>query len=466
MIYKNSWDVVERHVVDFLPLLAEIGQRGLRVDTERRQSFNSECERQMAALQQKFDQSDELRSLRGYHPKQGYKRQPKDLTGLEIGKFLARVNTDPDQQLFGWVDRYVRRKPFLATSSQQVLAYQRQKGHTIKKTKAGDETSGQKQLLLAWRRYKDDNYRDFVEYRKLKKLRGTYGEWPTVVRDGETFATTTFTLRPDNGRLSSVNPNVQNIPRDGELARLFKSCLAARRGHQILRADLSSAEALVTGWLSGDSVAMRLARLGTHRYATAKYVGLPVSLELSDAALRPLLSKAKLENGVLYRKIKTTIFGGNYLAGPRKVFEQNPEEFESQADAAKFQTFCKSLFPKIGEWQRSTIAQARRQHYLQNPWGYRKAFWDIDGGEAASAVAFLPSSIVAAVMKDVMLELWANEAGKYMIWQIHDELVFDVPEDRIDAVKAQVWAVMTQGWLQLDGLRFDVEISVGDSLAS
>lgn len=453
----NAWDVADRHVNQLLPILGVMGDRGIRVDLERLAEFNSTCDAALEAAQARFNSNADLLPLRRIHPEFGYKRTPKDLTGLELHRILLPENVE--------VERWARRKPFLATSSQQVLNYMRSRGHRIPFTKDGDETSGQKALLLAWRKYHDDNYRDFVEFRKIKKLRGTYGEWPLVQRVDGTYATTTFTLRPDNGRLSSVNPNVQNIPRDGDLSRSFRRCLVARPGHRLLQADLTSAEALATGWLSRDEVAMRIARLGTHKFATAKYVGFPVSVEMSDEELRPWLKRAKDENDVLYRKIKTTIFGGNYLAGPRKVFEQNPEEFESQADAAKFQKFCKSLFPKIGQWQQATIRQAQLARGLTNPFGYYKAFWDLPGGDGPSAVAFLPSSIVAAVMKEVMLQLWEMEAGRYMIWQVHDDLKFDVPEDRVEVVREQVRAVMTQPWPQLNGLQFGVEITVGDSLA-
>jgi hypothetical protein len=108
-----------------------------------------------------------------------------------------------------YMERWARLKPFLATSSQQVKAYALAQGHKLAVTKEVDEngqrktTTGAKALALMWRRYKDDHYRDFVEVRKLRKMRGTYGEWRLVERNGCHYATTTYTLVPETNRLSS-----------------------------------------------------------------------------------------------------------------------------------------------------------------------------------------------------------------------------------------------------------------------
>lgn len=262
---------------------------------------------------------------------------------------------------------------------------------------------------------------------------------------------------------NSLAPNVQNIPRDGPLAEQFKSCLVASPGCKLVRGDWTSAEALVTGWLARDEAYMRLCRDGIHKFTLAQFLGLPVREDMTSEEINAITKGLKEKHHVLYRQLKTARFGSTYLAGPRKIFETNPEEFENQAEARKFQQFCKR--PKITAWQQNVIAQAKAAKRLVNPFGYEKAFWDIPGGDGPSAVAFLPSSIIAFIAKECMLQLWKLETGKYLVWQIHDELVCDVPVERAEAVAAEMQRIMEQPWPELGGLSIGCEIKISDSMA-
>jgi hypothetical protein len=201
-MYSNCLELAEAHCIELQQILPIIGGRGLRVDKNKLTDFCGFLDEEMAKLQLKFDSDPELLPYRGFHPKEGYKKVPKDLTGLSTGRFLVMP-----KEGFGPTEvvRWFKLLPFLASSSQQVVAYMKGKGHPVPKVKGTQtETSGAKALLLMWRRYKDDHYRDFVEYRKLKKMRSTYGAWGLEERDGLHFITTTYTLKPETGRLSSV----------------------------------------------------------------------------------------------------------------------------------------------------------------------------------------------------------------------------------------------------------------------
>jgi hypothetical protein len=217
---------------------------------------------------------------------------------------------------------------------------------------------------------------------------------------------------------------------------------------------------------------MRLAMLGTHKYAMARYLGLPVSMEMSDEELKPILNSVKDRDPRLYRQVKVVIYGGNYLAGARTVYNNNPEDFASEAEAKKFLNFCNSLSPKVQTWKKRVMAQAQAKKGLTNPFGYHRPFWDLPGNDGPASCAYLPQSIVAAVMKEIMLQLWFGtstnpeweEAGRYMVWQIHDELIFDTPEDRVEIIKPMVKAAFTQAWPQLNNLAFGCSLDVVDSL--
>ncbi len=201
MSYENALDLANAHVTDILAIVRVMGKRGIRVDTEKLAAFNAQLDAELLVLQQQFDADLLLRSIRDYHPKEGYKKTPKDTTGMVQAYFPHETEV--------LVERWAKLKPFLATSSQQVKAYALAQGHKLAVTKETDEkgqrktTTGAKALALMWRKYSDNHYRDFVEYRKLKKMRGTYGEWRLIERNGCSYATTTYTLVPETNRLSS-----------------------------------------------------------------------------------------------------------------------------------------------------------------------------------------------------------------------------------------------------------------------
>jgi hypothetical protein len=273
----NAYDLADRHVTDILHIIKGMGQRGVRVDPARLGEFNSELDGRLEKLVAKFDADPALQGLAGYHPAEGYKRPPtkkatciaccdlftNEPTGYTPGTkgklkkcptckgtLLMNVeDTDGLEQVEFPVSgvkikRWAKRLPFLATSGDQVKAYMLSQGHKVPFDKKGDETTATKQLLVAARHYKDDRYRDFVEYRKIKKLRGTYGEWPLqrrpqlcpnsgVISPPLFYVITKFSLKPDTHRLSSISPNVQNIPKDGDLPRMFRRCLVPFAGAEV-----------------------------------------------------------------------------------------------------------------------------------------------------------------------------------------------------------------------------------------
>ncbi len=210
MSYENALALASAHVTDILAIIRVIGKRGIRVDTEKLAAFNLQLDAELAVLQQQFDADPVLLKVRNFHPKHkdgtfGYKKTPKDVSGMV--EWEEKLDVLDGNRLP--IRRWAKLKPFLATSSQQVKAYALALGHKLAVTKEVDEkgqrktTTGAKALALMWRCYSDSHYRDFVEYRKLKKMRGTYGEWRLVERNGCHYATTTYTLVPETNRLSS-----------------------------------------------------------------------------------------------------------------------------------------------------------------------------------------------------------------------------------------------------------------------
>lgn len=265
-----------------------------------------------------------------------------------------------------------------------------------------------------------------------------------------------------------------------QLTKMFRSCLVARPGHKLVRADHGAAEAVLTGWFAGDGEYIRLCKLGIHSYTMARLRGIPIDMTAPDEEIIAALEAVKKLDKLQYRRMKVVRYGSTYLAGPRTVFEQNPEDLSSMREAKELQQFILGLHPKVKTWQQSILRQTARWtaqkrwgwvgNRLINPFGYAKEYWDMSGGDGPAAVAGLVQSTEACVMKECMLELMKPQylTSKYLIWQIHDELVCDVPDvgvDDVGVVSQELTAVMGQSWEELGGLAIPVEVKVSESLA-
>lgn len=533
VIYTDAMQLAERHCTQMLAVLNVIGSRGIRVDPVRFQQFKDAMQQRLEEIQRSLDANDALSGVRKWRPPQGYKRAPTrkcDECGGKgrlddgfgayepcppcgssgkiantAGMQLVAFDNGPRQKDCSWcagdedgldcvcttVERWARPVPFNPGSTDQVKAYMRSRGHAVPKTRRGGETSDTNSLLLHWRRYGDPLYKEFVDYRKVAKLLSTYAAWPLTERDGVQWATTKFTLRPITSRLSSTGPNIQNIPKKsrpeytvtvgGErmtYANSFRRCLVASPGCKLLRADLASAEAVIFAWLCGDPLMMRLATLGMHNFAMSKKLGIAVDLNEPNDTLRQRFGELRSRHKDLYNTVKTCVYGSLYLAGPRTLFEKNPEDFGSMREAKQFQAVVFDAIPQIRVYQQG-IVQKRFKYgqdgrnwgwhgnRLYNPFGHSCEFWDMKGQDGPAACAFLPQSIIGCIMKESMLDLWneSDIARDYMRWQIHDELVFDVPVEWTLNLKESVQYFMGRAWPQLGGLRIGVDVKITEDFS-
>lgn len=261
------------------------------------------------------------------------------------------------------------------------------------------------------------------------------------------------------------------------LTKMFRSCLVARPGHKLVRADHGAAEAVLTGWFAQDEEYIRLCKLGIHSYTMARLRGIPIDMTAPDAEITAALEAVKKLDKLQYRRMKVVRYGSTYLAGPRTVFEQNPEDLSSMREAKELQQFILGLHPKVKAWQQSILRQTARWtrekrwgwqgNRLVNPFGYSKEYWDMQGGDGPAAVAGLVQSTEACVMKECALQLWEPqyETRNWLTWNVHDEYVCCVPLRHVEQVAAELKAVMGQPWEELGGLAIPVDVTISDSLA-
>lgn len=378
-------------------------------------------------------------------------------------------------------------EPFVV-SNLQLTAYANHFNHKVSTNKEGNPTFDEDAINKLTERYpRDPLYPSIVEFRGLDKLRSTYvGEWVVdgagsgrwiggmpLGADGRVH--TTFGHKPSTLRLSSRAPNLQNIPRGNLDAqstlsdRLFagvKKLFVAEEGCEVVELDYSAIEAVLVGYLAlavrgneADALAyIRLARLGVHDYFNSHVLSRqgkierPADIKWSDADLKVFFKDLKKRFPIERDGAKRTVHLSNYAGTPARMRQAHPELFPSVRAAAELQDLYLSVCPAVRKWQENTVYRAKEEGYLRNPFGYVHRFhsvidwklvdgkWeDSWGDDAKRALAFLPQSTAAGIIKEAMLRLWYDtDLGRYLRLQVHDSLVLSVPKGLVEEITERV----------------------------
>jgi len=275
------------------------------------------------------------------------------------------------------------------------------------------------------------------EYRELTKLLSTYIDaLPKLVEKSTGRVHTDFNQTVTaTGRLSSSNPNLQNIPIRTELGKEIRKAFIAPRGKKIIAADYSQVELRVIACLAHDKTMMSVFTRDEdiHRATAAKIYNVK-----PEDVTKEMRSGAKEVNfGVLYG------MGAWGLAERKKI---------SRAEAKDFIDKYFESFHKVKEYIEKMKEEARDKEYVETIFGRRRYLPEINSGVAqvrASAERMainMPIQGTAAdLMKIAMIEVWKklkDESGKMkevkLTLQVHDELVLEVPNELVDEVAKMV----------------------------
>ncbi len=293
-----------------------------------------------------------------------------------------------------------------------------------------------------------------LHYRSLSKLKSTYVDaLPALIdRQTEKIHTTYNQAVTATGRLSSQNPNLQNIPVRTELGREIRRCFVPSvPGNLLVSADYSQIELRIIAHLSGDG--NMLADFARHKdvhTATAANV-FGVSPEEVTADMR---RKAKTVNfGIVYG---ISAFGlAERLGIPRKEAAGLIERYFEN-------------YPRLKAYMEETIREARRKGYVETLLHRRRYLSDINSANAVVRAYAERNAVNAPVQGSsadmIKLAMIAVQRGierqglsARMILQVHDELVFDVPENETERLKALVVEEMKEA-LPLD-VPLEVEVN-------
>jgi len=303
---------------------------------------------------------------------------------------------------------------------------------TPKKTKTGKYSTNEQVLE---RYFRHSLPKTILEYRKLAKLKSTYVDaLPNLKKDktGRVHTSYNQTIAA-TGRLSSINPNLQNIPIRTEIGREMRRAFKPAESNAIiLSADYSQIELRIMAHLSGDEKMRESFEndLDIHQ-ATAAQI---FNVELSEVTTDQRRKAKEINFGIIY---------GMSKYGLSNRLEISVEE----AEAFIFEYFA--TYPKIQEFMHNTIQFATQNGYVLTMKNRRRYLPQIisdnrqlrEFGERTSINTPIQGSaadLIKIAMIDVHQEMHKHKLKSKMILQVHDELVFEVPQNEVDVMKKLV----------------------------
>jgi DNA polymerase-1 len=299
--------------------------------------------------------------------------------------------------------------------------------------------------------------RKVLEHRQLSKLKGTYVDALPALIDRHTgrLHTSFNQTGAATGRLSSSNPNLQNIPIRTELGREIRAAFVPRDGWKLLAADYSQIELRLLAHMSGDPLLVEAFQGGEdiHRRTASEVLGVPPLLVTPEAR----------------RNAKAVNFGIVYGISP---FGLAAQLGISRAEAEKYIKNYFARYSGVRRFLDETIAEVRRTGITRTLFGRERPIPDINsrnpnarGFAERTAVNTPLQGTAADLIKLAMVHVDAAlESGGHrtaMLLQVHDELVFECPPEEVDAVSCLVKREM-EGVRELT-VPLVVDIGVGDN---
>ena len=280
-----------------------------------------------------------------------------------------------------------------------------------------------------------------IEHRGLAKLKSTYTEKLPKLVNPETgrVHTSYHQAVTATGRLSSSDPNLQNIPIRNEAGRRIRQAFIADEGHVILAADYSQIELRIMAHLSQDAGLLKAFAEGkdVHSATASEVFGVPLEEVSSD-----MRRKAKAVNfGLIYGM---SAFGlARQLDIPRNEAQHYMDKYFER-------------FPGVLEYMERTREEAAEKGYVETLFGRRLHLPDIKARNGARRKAAERAAInapmqgtAADIIKKAMLKVadWlATQTTNdiKLLMQVHDELVFEIAKDKVDAFSERICSLMSE----------------------
>lgn len=305
----------------------------------------------------------------------------------------------------------------------------------LKKTKRGYYSTNAKVLSDLARDH--EIVRLILDWREKSKIKSTYLDTLGPLRRGDGRVHTTYNQTiTATGRLSSSDPNLQNIPTRSELGRTVKTAFSAGEGSVFLAVDYSQIELRLLAHLSGDEHSVRAFNEGEdfHAETAARVFGVPVSEVTPD-----LRSRAKAVNfGIVYGQ---------------QAYGLSQSLHISMAEARDMIDRYYEAYPGVRTFLDNVVARAKQTGYAETMYGRRRHIPELKAknpqlrgfGERTAMnhpMQGTAADIIKIAMARVSRRLEEEGFAAHMILQVHDELDFECPIDEVERLTTMVRDVM------------------------
>jgi DNA polymerase-1 len=339
----------------------------------------------------------------------------------------------------------------------EVLFEKLQLDPSAKKTKTGQYQTGEDVLAkLALKGH--PIVEDILTFRELTKLKSTYVDaLPQLIHPITGRVHTSYAQAVAvTGRLSSNNPNLQNIPIRSERGREIRKAFIPREKNRIMMsADYSQIELRIVAAISGDANMCAAFKEGKdiHVATAAKVYGVQES-----EVTKEMRYKAKSVNfGIIYGQ------GAFGLADNLGI---------SRTEAKEIIDNYKQQFPGITQYMQSTIAFAQKNGYVETLMGRKRWLKDINSANFTvrgyaernainSPIQGTAADMIKLAMIKIAADLKKHHLQSAMILQVHDELVFDVLEDEVEKIKPIILNNMRDALILPNKVPIEAEIGIG-----
>ena len=388
-----------------VPVLAEIERNGFLLDVEGLHELSKELERELD-------------------------RMMETIAGLAGGEF----NINSPKQLATVLFEKLGLKP-------------------IRKTKTGYSTDEETLTQLA---SQHELPAQILNYRSLSKLKSTYVDaLPVLIHpDTKRLHTSLNQTVAATGRLSSTEPNLQNIPVKGDYGLRIREAFIAPKGHELLCADYSQIEPRILAHLSQDPRLLAVFVKGEdiHMATAMEIFGLPSSQITRE----------------MRRAAKTVVFGIVYGISP---FGLSQNIGVSQTEAKQYIDTFFEKFSAVRALMDRNIAEGREKGYTTTILGRRRPIPELQSGDPVqrgfgermavnSPIQGSAADLIKVAMINVHKRLHEDLPHTKMILQVHDELIFEVPDRDLDEAKRLVKHEMEAVGKQL-GLSVPLKVDLG-----
>ena len=323
----------------------------------------------------------------------------------------------------------------------------------VKKTKTGLSTD--EEVLEKLKADGAEIAKAILEYRKLAKLKNTYVDAIPKLRDEKDRVHTTFNqIGTTTGRLSSSDPNLQNIPVKTDEGIKIRQGFVAEKNSVLMGIDYSQIELRVLAQLSGDENLREAYQNSMDLHSlTARKI-----FELSDE------EEVSREQRIIAKTINFSIIYGKTAFGLAK------ELGISQKEASEYIDRYFNQYPKVKGFEKEIVEFTEKHGYTETFFGRRRL---IDGINSKNkniksqaermAVNSVIQGTAAEIIKKVMIEIYKyikDRDGISLLLQVHDELIFEIEKEKLEMYREDIEKIMRES-VKFDSVPLEINTNIG-----